>query len=85
MRVEDLRDLYSARPFQPFRVRTTDERELPVRHPEFMAFTPSGRTVFSAEPRHGLNIIDVMLINSVFLEERGGNGRNGRTRRRRGR
>lgn len=84
MRLEDLKDLYSARPFQPFFVRTTDGRELLVKHPEFMAFTPSGRTVFIAEPTLGMNIIDVMLINSVFVKERGGtNGRNGHAKKRR--
>ncbi len=84
MRIEDIKDLYSARPFQPFYVRTTDGRELLVKHPEFMLLTPSGRTLVVAEPNHGINIIDVMLINSVFVKERGGkNGQNGHGKKRR--
>ncbi len=82
MLIEEIRELYRARPFRPFFVATTDGRRLPVKRPEFMLLTPSGRTLLLGDP--GFTIIDVMLINSVFVKERSGkNGQNGHSKKRR--
>ncbi len=39
--IDEIRKLMHAQPFQPFLVRTSDGRELLVKHPDFIAFGPS--------------------------------------------
>jgi len=43
MTVRELRRFHRTRPFQPFIIRLADGQELPVLHPEFLAFAPKGR------------------------------------------
>ncbi len=45
MNVQDIRDLYSAAPFEPFEIVLTNGTTAPVAHPEFMSFSPDYRTV----------------------------------------
>jgi hypothetical protein len=65
MTIEQLRRMHQARPFQPFRVRMADGRSLDVEHPEFLAHTPSGRTVMIARPDESLEVIDRLLVASL--------------------
>jgi hypothetical protein len=43
MRIEDLQKIKNQRPFRPFRIRLTDGRELPVNHPDAVAWDPVDR------------------------------------------
>jgi len=65
MTIEQLRKMHEARPFQPFRIHMADGRHLDVVHPEFLAHTPSGRTVMVATPDEGFEIIDLLLVTSL--------------------
>jgi hypothetical protein len=73
MTIEQLRRMHQARPFLPFRVHMADGRHLDVEHPEFLAHTPSGRTVMIARPDEAFEIVDPLLVTS--LEPIEGNSR----------
>jgi hypothetical protein len=78
MTIEQLRRMHQARPFLPFRVHMADGRHLDVEHPEFLAHTPSGRTVMIARPDEAFEIVDPLLVTS--LEPTDGNSRRRRRR-----
>ncbi len=80
MKIDELRKVHRARPFQPFSLRLADGREYAVRHPEFMAVFPSGRTVIVTDTDDAFDIIDTALVVSVHV----GNGRSRRSPRKRG-
>lgn len=67
MRIEEIRKRYFAAPFRPFDIVLTRGRSVAVKHPEFMALSPKGRSVTVYED-DGALIIDVPLI--VALKER---------------
>lgn len=73
MTIDRIRELYEAKPFQPFTLRLADGREVPVHHPELMIVAPSGRTVVVVQPDDRLNIIDLLLVTDAELKL----GRNG--------
>jgi hypothetical protein len=77
MRINEIRDALHAQPFRPFTVRVSDGREYPVEHPDFLAISPSGRTiiVYGADDLH--DPIETMMITSLHI----GNGRQRRKRR----
>jgi len=76
MRLQDIRELYEARPFRPFTIMA-DGRRVRVEHPEFIAFNPAARSVIVIEPNGSSHRIDIMLVTD--LEERP----NGAARRKR--
>lgn len=79
MNVQDIRDLYSAAPFEPFELVLTNGTQLLIDHPEFMSFSRDYRTVH-VQDRHGrTKRIDVKLI--VALNEMA-NGARPRKRKR---
>ena len=65
MTIEQLRKYHQTRPFQPFRIFLADGRHLDVRHPEFLAMTPSGRTIGVADSDHTIETIDLLLVTSL--------------------
>ena len=69
MNIRELKDAYKAAPFQPFDIVLTNGRTVRVAHPEFMAFSPRGRTVVVYD-EEGLERIDIPLINSLKIPER---------------
>jgi hypothetical protein len=62
-RHEQFRNLAWAQPFRPFVMHLAEGREVPVHHPDFLATSPSGRTVVVYQPDHSLNIVD---LSSIF-------------------
>jgi hypothetical protein len=68
MRVEELRTLYHAEPFEPFTLHLADGREIPVRHREFVALAPSGRTLTVYQPDDSFNVVDLMLVTALEVE-----------------
>ncbi len=70
MRIDDLKKVYQARPFKPFIIRVADGREYKVIHPEFLAFSSSGRSLVVSTPEDVFEIIDTMMIASLHV----GNG-----------
>jgi hypothetical protein len=65
MTIEQLRKMHEARPFQPFRIHMADGRHLDVVHPEFLAHSPSGRTISVATPDDVFEVIDLLLVTSL--------------------
>jgi hypothetical protein len=67
MTIDRLRNLYDARPFQPFVMHMADGREVPVLHREFIMAAPSGRTVIVVQPDDTVNIVDLPLVTDLKL------------------
>ena len=65
MTIEQLRAMHFTRPFQPFRIHLADGRQVDVEHPEFLAHTPSGRTIMVAKPDETFEVIDLLLVTSL--------------------
>jgi hypothetical protein len=67
MTIGQLRNVYSAQPFQPFLIHLADGRQVPVRHPDFIMPAPSGRTIIVYQPDDSFNIIDLLLVTDLEL------------------
>lgn len=65
MAIAKIREAYDAQPFQPFTIHLANGRNIHVAHREFMASSPSGRTiiVYQSDDRH--NVVDVLLISDL--------------------
>ena len=68
MTIEQVRQLYNAAPFRPFVIHLADGRRIPVKHREFMAAAPSGRTIVVYAPDDSFNIIDLLLVTSLEVK-----------------
>ncbi|MGD0464104.1 MAG: hypothetical protein ABSB74_16605 [Tepidisphaeraceae bacterium] len=73
---EKIFELWRAEPFQKFTIHMADGRKVPVLHREFLAISPSGRTVHVYQPDDSLNIVDLLLVTDLEVR------RNGRSHRR---
>lgn len=82
MTIEQLRKYSRAEPFHPFVLHVADGSTVPVRHPEVIAQTPSGRTVWVGLPDESSRIIDILMITQIELLPPVARGTNGRTRKR---
>ncbi len=69
MRPKEIEKALKAVPFRPFRIRFPSGQSVEVRHPEFVALSPSARTaiVFHGGTESGddFDILDVMLIEAL--------------------
>ncbi len=68
MKVEKLREIMHAAPFQPFTIHIADGRSVHVPHPDFIAIMGTGRAVIvttpiEQSPSHF--IIDVPMITQL--------------------
>ncbi len=80
MTAKQVREMYEATPFRPFRVHTASGKSADVPHPEFMYLSPNGRRlVIESNDGDAFEIIDVSLITS--LEALPNNGSRKRPRR----
>jgi hypothetical protein len=81
MTIEQLRQMHQARPFQAFDIHLADGRTLGVEHPEFLAQSPTGRTIAVGNADGTIEIVDLLLV--VSLKPRAnGSPRRGRPGRR---
>lgn len=69
MTIQEIKEPYNAAPFQPFDLVLTNGSAVHVAHPEFMAFSPRGDTVYVSES-DGLRRIDVRLVIALKAYER---------------
>jgi hypothetical protein len=62
MTVEQFRSALHQQAFRPFKIRMADGRTFEVRHPDFVAQSPSGRTivVFNQDETH--SVLDLLLM-----------------------
>jgi hypothetical protein len=68
MTIEKIKAFYNAQPFIPFVIHLADGRALPVVHREFLASSPSGRTITLYQPDDSMNIIDLLLVTDVEIK-----------------
>jgi hypothetical protein len=66
MRHEQIRQLLTAQPFRPFTVHLPEGRAVEVFHHDFAMISPDGRTLAVYDRDGVANIIDVMLIASIY-------------------
>ncbi|MEO5721233.1 MAG: hypothetical protein ABIR71_07170, partial [Chthoniobacterales bacterium] len=62
---EQIRQLYRAVPFEPFRVHMANGRFLDIPHPDFMHLSPTGRRLVVDSSEESFEIVDVLLVTSV--------------------
>jgi len=60
-------------PFHPFTIRMADGRSFEVVHRDFVAQSPSGRTVIVFGSGENYSVLDLLLMSE--LEVHAGNGR----------
>ena len=65
MRMEQIQKAYRAQPFHPFALHLADGRNIRVEHPEFMALSPTGRSVLVIQPDGGYEVVDVLLVTTI--------------------
>jgi len=76
MTSDRLREALRSQPFRQFRVHLGGGRSLDVRHPEFVAISPMGRTAAIYGPKDELEIIDVFMAQSIeFIPAKPGSTR----------
>ena len=78
MTSERLNEMLATRPFRPFALRLADGELVRVEHPEFIARSPSGRTVVVFGRDDSMKILDLFLVTSLETAP----AKNGRKRRR---
>jgi hypothetical protein len=65
MTIEQLRNLHHAQPFRPFTIHLADGRNLEVPHPDFLSYSPSGRTIVVHHADDTFSILDVLLVTEL--------------------
>ena len=78
VKISELRKLYDAEPFQPFLIHMANGRKIPVKHREFMALAPSGRTAYVYQTNDDSEVVDVALVTSLELRKNFSNGKRGK-------
>jgi len=82
MTSKQITDAIRAEPFQPFTMHLADGRKFSVKHPEFVAHAPNGRTVIWLSEKEDMEVIDVLMITS--LSSKNGRSTRGRGKKREG-
>jgi hypothetical protein len=73
MTIEQFRATLHQLPFRPFTIRMADGRSLEVAHRDFIAQSPSGRTVIVVQADESYSVLDMLLMSE--LEVHAANGR----------
>ena len=74
MTVEQFKQVWKADPFRTFIVHLADGRNIAVHHRDFLAMSPSGRTMIVYQPDESFNVVDLLLLTDLEVP-------NGKTRR----
>ena len=62
---EQIRSAHRAQPFKPFVIHMGDGRHVSVNHPDFMAFSPTGRYAIVYKPDESHEEIELFLVTSL--------------------
>ncbi|HEX4124669.1 MAG TPA: hypothetical protein VHY37_08075 [Tepidisphaeraceae bacterium] len=65
MTVEQLKNTLEANPFRPFTIHMGDGRSFLVKHRDFLARSPSGRTVIVYRDDDSHSILDMLLVTEL--------------------
>ena len=71
MRIDKIREVLHAAPFQAFTIHIADGRSLPVPHPDFVAIMPDGQTIIVVSPKEqtpSYLLVDVPLITQLEVQ-----------------
>ena len=71
MTTEQLRRVLHACPFEPFDIHLADGRHLTVKHPDFLALFPSGRTFVVTFDDESFEVVDLLLVTSLKIKRNG--------------
>ena len=77
----EIRKLFKATPFLPFRVHMANGKSVDVPHPDFMHLSPTGRRLIVDRPDDTFEIIDVLLVTSLETLSQNGNRPRGKKSR----
>jgi hypothetical protein len=69
MTIQKIRELCHTEPFQPFDFHLPDGRHVPVEHPDFIALSPTGRTVVVLHADESQSLIDPVLVSDITLRK----------------
>ena len=68
MRLDDLRQTKNTRPFEPFVISLADGQEIPVSHPDSLAWEGEhARTIYHVATDGTRRWFDVMLVTSIRM------------------
>ena len=73
MKIDEIRKLLHANPFQPFTIHVADGDRIPVKHEDFVALAPTGRQMIVYLSNGDYQVVDVPLVTR--LEVRGNGSR----------
>jgi hypothetical protein len=69
MTIEQLRLVLQAAPFRPFTIHLADGRQIQVRHPDFVAQSPTGRTIIIYQEDESFSIVDLLLVTELKVHD----------------
>lgn len=69
MTIEKLREVVRHQPFRPFQINLADGRSIRVPHGEFLAMSPSGRTVIVYQADDSFEIVELLLVTTLEVEK----------------
>ncbi len=67
MTTEQLRRTHQEAPFRPFSIRMADGRKFPIPHPDFLSFSPVGRTAVIFHDDGSASIVNLLLMTELEL------------------
>jgi hypothetical protein len=73
MTTEQFRATLHQTPFHPFKIRMADGRAFDVQHRDFVALSPSGRTVIVFGSDENYSILDLLLMSELEVHASNGN------------
>lgn len=65
MTTEQFKTTLHLQPFRPFTIRMADGQTFQVSHPDFVAQSPSGRTVIVFQPDESYSVLDLLLMTEL--------------------
>jgi hypothetical protein len=74
MTIEQLKEVHQTRPFQPFTVHLADGKQIYVRHNDYLARSPSGRTFVVYQDNDSFSIVDLLLVTRLEVHLASPNG-----------
>ena len=58
-------------PFRPFTIRMADGRKFEVTHPDFIAQSPSGRTIIVFDSAENYSVLDLLVMTELEVPSDG--------------
>lgn len=65
MTTEQFQNALHQAPFRPFTIHMADGRAFHVAHPDFVARSPSGRTVLVFDAEDNYSVLDLLLMSEL--------------------